>query len=62
MGKKALRKDFFMEIKTSFGRFMSIFFIVAIGVAFFRESVPRNRICGTRGMPILMKRSCLISR
>ena len=26
MGKKALRKDFFMEIKTSFGRFMSIFF------------------------------------
>lgn len=33
--KKALRKDFYMEIRTSLGRFLSIFFIVAIGVAFF---------------------------
>ena len=35
MGKKALRKDFYMEIRRSLGRFLSIFFIVAIGVAFF---------------------------
>ena len=33
--KKALRKDFFMDIKKSFARFISIFFIVALGVAFF---------------------------
>ena len=49
MGKKALRKDFFMEIKTSLGRFMSIFFIVAIGVAFFsgiRATEPDMRYSG----------------
>lgn len=49
MGKKALRKDFFMEIKTSFGRFLSIFFIVAIGVAFFsgiRATEPDMRYSG----------------
>lgn len=33
--KKALRKDFFMEIRKSFTRFISIFFIVALGVAFY---------------------------
>ncbi len=33
--KKALHKDFFMEIKKSYSRFLSIFFIVALGVAFF---------------------------
>lgn len=33
--KKALRKDFYVEIRRSLGRFLSIFFIVAIGVAFF---------------------------
>lgn len=33
--KKALRKDFFMDIKKSLARFISIFFIVALGVAFF---------------------------
>lgn len=33
--KKALRKDFYREIRGSLGRFLSIFFIVAIGVAFF---------------------------
>lgn len=32
---KALRKDFFMEIKRNKARFISIFFIVALGVAFF---------------------------
>ncbi len=49
MGKKALRKNFFMEIKTSFGRFLSIFFIVAIGVAFFsgiRATEPDMRYSG----------------
>ena len=35
MKKKALRKEFYMEIKRSFNRFMSIFLIVALGVAFF---------------------------
>ncbi|HIW21793.1 MAG TPA: hypothetical protein H9887_07230 [Candidatus Dorea intestinavium] len=32
---KAVRKDFFREIKNTPGRFLSIFFIVALGVAFF---------------------------
>ena len=35
MKKKALRKDFYMEIKKSLNRFFSIFLIVALGVAFF---------------------------
>lgn len=35
MRKKALWKDFFMEIKKSQNRFLSIFLIVALGVAFF---------------------------
>ena len=35
MRKKALAKDFRMEIKNSLNRFLSIFFIVALGVSFF---------------------------
>ncbi|ROR30431.1 putative ABC transport system permease protein [Mobilisporobacter senegalensis] len=35
MKKKALRKDFYIEIVKTRGRFISIFFIVALGVAFF---------------------------
>ena len=35
MKKNALRKDFFMEIRKSMGRFLSIFFIVALGVSLF---------------------------
>ncbi len=35
MKKKALKKDFYMEIKKSLNRFFSIFLIVALGVAFF---------------------------
>lgn len=35
MKKKALRKEFYMEIKRSLGRFLSIFLIVALGVSFF---------------------------
>lgn len=47
--KNILRKDFFMEIKKSLGRFLSIFFIVALGVAFFsgiRASEPDMRLSG----------------
>lgn len=49
MKKKALRKEFYMEIRRSLGRFLSIFFIVAIGVAFFsgiRASEPDMRYSG----------------
>lgn len=49
MKKKAMRKDFYMEIKKSPGRFLSILFIVALGVAFFsgiRASEPDMRITG----------------
>ena len=49
MGKKALRKEFYMEIRSSLGRFLSIFFIVAIGVAFFsgiRSTEPDMRYSG----------------
>lgn len=49
MRKKALRKDFYMEIRKSFGRFLSIFFIVAIGTAFFsgiRSAEPDMRLSG----------------
>ena len=34
-GMKALHKDFWMEIRKSKARFISIFLIVALGVAFF---------------------------
>lgn len=49
MKKRALRKDFYMEIRRSLGRFLSIFFIVAIGCAFFsgiRASEPDMRYSG----------------
>ena len=49
MKKKALKKDFYMEIRKSLGRFLSIFFIVALGVSFFsgiRASEPDMRISG----------------
>ena len=49
MKKRALRKDFYMEIRKSFGRFLSIFFIVAIGTAFFsgiRSAEPDMRLSG----------------
>lgn len=35
MNKKALRKDFYMEIIRTMNRFISIFLIAALGVAFF---------------------------
>lgn len=55
MRKKALAKDFRMEIRNSLNRFLSIFFIVALGVAFLQESGLLSRICGIREMPILMR-------
>lgn len=45
----AIRKDFFREIRKSSGRFLSILFIVALGVAFFsgiRSSEPDMRLTG----------------
>lgn len=44
---KALRKDFYMEIRKSFSRFISIFLIVALGVAFYagvRSAEPDMRL------------------
>lgn len=35
MKKTSLKKDFYIEIKKSLGRFLSIFFIVALGVSLF---------------------------
>lgn len=49
MAKKITRKNFYMEIRHSFGRFISILFIVALGVAFFsgiRASEPSMKITG----------------
>ena len=49
MRKKALAKDFRMEIRNSLNRFLSIFFIVALGVALFagiRASEPDRRYSG----------------
>ena len=45
--KKAQRKDFFVEIKKSLNRYLSILFIVALGVAFFsgiRAAEPDMRL------------------
>ncbi|MCI8506613.1 MAG: ABC transporter permease [Lachnospiraceae bacterium] len=45
--KKAQRKDFFVEIKKSLNRYLSILFIVALGVAFFsgiRATEPDMRL------------------
>ena len=32
---KALRKEFYVQIKKTFGRFLSLLLIVALGVAFY---------------------------
>ena len=51
MKKRALKKEFYMEIRRSLGRFLSIFFIVAIGVAFFsgiRAAEPDMRLSGDK--------------
>lgn len=49
MKKKALRKEFHTEIRKSLNRFLSIFFIVAMGVAFFsgiQAAAPDMRATG----------------
>lgn len=49
MKKKALRKDFYMEIKKSLNRFLSILLIVALGVAFYsgiQSAAPDMRYSG----------------
>ena len=49
MTKKVTHKNFYMEIRRNFGRFISILFIVALGVAFFsgiRASEPSMRLTG----------------
>ena len=46
---KVTHKDFLMELKKSPGRFLSMLFIVALGVAFFsgiRASEPSMRVTG----------------
>lgn len=51
MKKNVLRKEFLMEIKKTRGRFISIFFIVMLGVAFYsgiRSSEPSMRISGDK--------------
>ncbi len=49
MKKKALKKEFRREVKKSLNRFLSIFFIVAMGVAFYsgiQSSAPDMRATG----------------
>lgn len=49
MKKKALRKDFYMEIRKSLNRFLSILLIVALGVAFYsgiQSAAPDMRYSG----------------
>ena len=49
MKKRALRKAFHREIKGTLNRFLSIFFIVTLGVAFYsgiQSSAPDMRISG----------------
>ncbi len=49
MKKKALRKDFFMEVRKSLNRFLSILLIVALGVAFYsgiQSAAPDMRYSG----------------
>ena len=49
MNMKAMHKDFWMEIRKSKARFISIFMIVALGVAFFsgiQASSPDMRFSG----------------
>ena len=49
MSMKAMHKDFWMEIRKSKARFISIFMIVALGVAFFsgiQASSPDMRFSG----------------
>ena len=42
--KNMLRKDFFREIRRNKGRFISIFFIVLLGTAFYSGKVKKPLI------------------
>ena len=57
MGTKATRKDFYMEIRKSLGRFLSILFIVALGVVFSPEFALPNHPCALRETIILTKKN-----
>ncbi len=49
--KRAVRTDFYREVKNSFSRFMSIFLIVCLGVAFFagiRAASPDMRLSANK--------------
>ncbi len=51
MKKKALKKDFYMEVYRTLNRFLSIFLIVALGTAFFsglRATEPDMRLSADR--------------
>ena len=55
MKKNALAKDFFMEIKKTRNRFLSITLIAALGVAFFagvRAAAPLPIISVWTGEPV----------
>ena len=39
MARKITRKNFYMEIRRNFGRFISILFIVALGVLFWNPGI-----------------------
>ena len=54
--QKSTEKKILYGDQTQFGTILSIFFIVAIGVAFFSEFVRLNRICAYPEIPILMRR------
>ena len=44
MARKITRKNFYMEIRRNFDRFISILFIVALGVALREMRILMNRI------------------
>ena len=59
---EAMHKDFWMEIRKSKARFISIFMIVALELRFSPEYRPRHRICASQVMPIMMKPILWISK
>ena len=56
MKKRALRKDFYMEIRRSSGVSFPSFSSLRSDVPSFREYVPRSRICVIRETRILIIR------
>ena len=62
MNMKAMHKDFWMEIRKSKARFISIFMIVALGVAFFSGIQASSPDMRSQVMPIMMKPILWISK